>query len=270
VHAVRVEGGRVVEAWGDPGLVTFMRSAAKPLQALALVRAFPDLTSEEIAIASASHTARPEQLEVVRTLLARAGAGEEDLECGSVEGSRLRHNCSGKHAGMLCVCRARGWRWKGYRLPEHPLQRELLALVEETTASAVESTAIDGCGVVTFGLPLERMAEGFSRLVRGEVEGADRVVAAMTAEPELVEGPGMPATETMRALPGAIAKGGAEGLLGIGLPDGSGLVLKTEDGASRAVGPAAARILRISALAEVAITNSRGEEVGRVVGDGAA
>jgi L-asparaginase II len=269
VHAVTVRDGEVAEAWGDAGLVTFMRSAAKPIQALALVRAFSDLTIEDVAIASASHAARPEQLQAVRGLLARAEAGEDDLECGPVDGSRLRHNCSGKHAGMLCVCRANGWPREGYRLPGHPLQTALLGLVEEASASAVEDTAIDGCGVVTFGLPLERMAHAFARLVRGEPEGADRVAAAMTAAPDLVEGPGSPATETMRALPGAVVKGGAEGLLCVGLPDGSGLALKAEDGASRAVGPAAALILGVSALSETPITNSRGETVGRVAVYGA-
>jgi L-asparaginase II len=267
VHAARVRDGEVVEAWGDPGLVTYMRSAAKPLQALALVRAYSDLTTDEIAIACASHAARPEQLRAVEALLERAGAGENELECGPVDGSRLRHNCSGKHAGMLCVCRARGWPLEGYPFSGHPLQRELLALVEEAAESVVQGTAIDGCGVVTFALSLRRMAHAFSRLQRGELEGAERVVSAMTARPELVEGPGSPATEVMRARPGTVAKGGAEGVLCAGLPDGSALAFKAEDGASRALGPAAAVILGISALAEAPIENSLGEQVGSVVAD---
>jgi L-asparaginase II len=269
VHAVIVRAGDVAEAWGDPGLVTFLRSAAKPIQALALVRAVPNLAIEHLAIAAASHAARTEQLEAVRGLLARAEAVEEDLECGPVEGSRLRHNCSGKHAGMLCVCRAEGWPRQGYRLPEHPLQRRLLEIVAQAAEVPVEalSTATDGCGVVTFGLPLHRMAHAFSRLVREELEGAGRVVEAMTARPDLVEGSGSSATETMRALPGAIAKGGAEGLFCVGLPDGSGVALKAEDGASRALGPAAAEVLGISALAEIPIENSRGERVGAVLVD---
>lgn len=267
VHAVTVRNGAVVEARGDPGFVTFMRSAAKPLQALALVREFSDLTTEEVAIASASHGARSDQLTAVRALLTRAGAGVEDLECGAVDGSRLRHNCSGKHAGMLCVCRARGWPREGYRLPEHPLQVVLREIVADAAGVPVDSmpTATDGCGVVTFALPLHRMASAFSGLVRGEPQGADCVVEAMTARPELVEGPGSPATETMRALEGAVAKGGAEGLLCVGLPDGTGIALKAEDGASRPLGPAVAQFLGVSALAETPIKNSRGENVGAVV-----
>jgi L-asparaginase II len=264
VHAVRVRDGEVVEAWGDPGRVTFMRSAAKPFQALPLVRARVDLSEEELAIACASHGAAPAQLAAVEALLARSGSTEGDLECGPENGSRLRHNCSGKHAGMLCTCVARGWERRGYRLPGHPLQRELLALVEEATESVVESTAIDGCGVVTFALTLAAMANGFARLAKEEVAGGREIVAAMTGHPELVEGLGRAATEVMRALPEAVAKGGAEGLLCIGLPDGTGYALKVEDGASRATLPAVALLLGLSALAEAALENSRGEEVGKI------
>src|ERR687892_2832930 len=99
-----------------------MRSAAKPFQALPLARACVDLTEEELAIACASHGAAPEQVAAVEALLARSGSSEDDLECGPENGSRLRHNCSGKHAGMLALCRANGWRTEGYRLSEHPVQ----------------------------------------------------------------------------------------------------------------------------------------------------
>jgi L-asparaginase II len=258
VHAVRVESGKVVEAWGDPELMTFMRSSAKPLQALPLVRVYENLSDEEVAIACASHGAAPEQLAAVKLLLARSWSSEEDLECGPVDGSRLRHNCSGKHAGMLAVCAARGWPREGYRLADHPLQKELVALVAEAAgARKALPTAID--------LPLENMAKAFGRLALGELEGAERIVAAMTAKPELVEGPGRTTTEVMKELPGVIAKGGAEGLLCVGYRDGVGFALKAEDGATRAVGPAAGFLFGISALAESPIENSRGDVVGRVV-----
>jgi L-asparaginase II len=266
VHAVRVEGGNAVEAWGDPELVTFMRSSAKPLQALPLVRSYENLSDEEVAIACASHGAAPEQLEAVKLLLARSWSSEDDLECGPVEGSRLRHNCSGKHAGMLAVCAARGWPREGYRLPDHPLQKEIVAVVTEAAgAKKVLPTAIDGCGVVTFALSLADMAKAFGRLALGEFDGAERIVAAMTAKPELVEGPGRTTTEVMKELPGAIAKGGAEGLLCVGYRDGVGFALKAEDGAARAVGPAAGVLFGISALAEIPVENSRGDVVGRVL-----
>jgi L-asparaginase II len=269
VQAVRVEGDKVREFWGDPDLVTFMRSAAKPLQALLLVRAYGTLSEEEIAIASASHGADPEQLEAVKLLLARSWSSEDDLECGPVEGSRLRHNCSGKHAGMLAVCASRGWRREGYRLEGHPLQQEIRKLIVEAAAAGWEvPTAIDGCGVVTFALPLRSMATAFARLAAREFEGSDRITAAMTAKPELVEGPGRTATELMKALPGLVAKGGAEGLLCVGYPDGIGFALKAEDGATRPLGPAAALLLGVSELAERPLENSRGDRVGRVIAAG--
>ena len=265
VHAVRFEGGKVTESWGDPQLVTFLRSAAKPLQALPLVRAYDALADEEVAIACASHGAAPEQLEAVKLLLARSWSSEDDLECGPVDGSRLRHNCSGKHAGMLAVCAARDLPRVGYRRPDHPLQREIGAIVAEVAGlKRKPPTAVDGCGVVTFALPLERMAAAFSRLIGTEIEGAERIRLAMTAQPELVEGPGRTATEVMKALPGVIAKGGAEGLLCLAYSDGVAFALKAEDGASRPLGPAAAFLLDVATLAEAPLENSLGEAVGRV------
>jgi L-asparaginase II len=268
VHVVRTDGGKVKEAWGDPKLVTFLRSAAKPLQALSLVRVYEGLADEEVAIASASHDALPEQLDAVKLLLARSWSSEDDLECGPVDGSRLRHNCSGKHAGMLAVCAARGWPRLGYRLPDHPLQEEIAAIVADSAAAkAPPPTAIDGCGVVTFALSLGEMARAFGRLAAGDLDGAPHVTSAMIAKPELVEGPGRTATEVMKELPGVVAKGGAEGLLCVGFRDGVGFALKAEDGSSRALGPAVGSILGVAALAEVPVDNSRGDVVGRVVAE---
>jgi L-asparaginase II len=266
VHAVEVRDGRVLRAWGDPTLVAYVRSAAKPLQALPLVLAYPTIPDEELVIACASHGARPEQLELVEALLSRAGAAEADLECGPVDGSRLRHNCSGKHAGMLCVCAAHGWPRKGYRLPEHPLQSVLLGIVAEATELPRDgiATATDGCGVVTYALPLRAMADAYSRLVRDELDGSARIVEAMRGHPQLVEWSGTPATEVMLAVEGAVAKGGAEGVLCVGLPDGRGVACKVEDGTSRALGPAAGSLFDAPALAHAPVENSRGEEVGTI------
>jgi L-asparaginase len=270
IHAARLDPeGRLAEERGEPGLVTFMRSAAKPLQALLLVRSYDDLADEDVAIACASHGARAEQLAAVRELLARAGGTEDDLECGAVDGSRLNHNCSGKHAGFLCVCAAQGWPFPNYREPRHPLQVEVLAAIDQAAGlgGAEVPIAVDGCGVPTFGLPLERMAAAFGRLVRHELVGAERVAAAMTAHPALVEGPGSAATEVMQAIPGAVAKGGAEGILCVGLPDGSALALKAEDGSSRGLLPAAAALLDLGDFRVSTIRNSRGEAVGEIVAE---
>jgi L-asparaginase len=262
--AVLVGDGAVVEAWGDPELVCHVRSAAKPLQALPLVPY--DLPSEELAIACASHEARPAQLVAVRALLERAGVSTDDLECGAEHGSRLRHNCSGKHAGFLFLCRRRGWETEGYRLPEHPLQQELLALVAETVGrpTGKVATAIDGCGVPTFALSLTEMARMFAGFVGGHPPGMATVVAALTAHPELVGGPRAVDTLVMRALPGAVAKRGAEGVLCVGLEDGRGLALKVEDGAYRAAYAAAGVVLRIPELAERPLHSSRGDVVGTI------
>jgi L-asparaginase II len=268
VHAVAVRDGAVVDAVGDPSLVTFFRSSAKPLQALPVVRARPDLDDAEIAIACASHLARPEQLAPVRSLLAKAPASEDELECGA-EPTPLEHNCSGKHAGMLALCRAESWPSVGYRLPEHPCQQAMLA--EVAAAADVEPasvpTGVDGCGVVTFALPLKRMAFAFSRLE--ELEGGDRVARAMRAHPDLIRGPSAADTVLMRALPGWIAKGGAEGLLCAASPDGLGVALKVEDGATRAVRSASAGFLArlgVDGLeASVPLTSSRGDVVGEIV-----
>jgi L-asparaginase II len=273
VHAAAVRGGEVVASAGDPHLVTFMRSAAKPLQALPLVRAVADLPPDEIAIACASHLARPDQLEPVAALLARADANaERDLECGPAgePPERIRHNCSGKHAGMLALCRARGWDRSGYRLAGHPVQEamlEELAGAAEVDAKAIP-TAVDGCGVVTFALSLERMAHAFSRLA--ELEGGGRVIDAMRARPELIRGEGSADTDLMRALPGWVAKGGAEGVLCAAGPDGGGVALKCEDGSARPLKPALAALLaRLEVeveegFARVPAYNSRGEVVGEV------
>jgi L-asparaginase II len=266
VHAVAVQGGKVVEAAGDPDLVCFFRSSAKPLQTLPLARAYDDLDPRELAIASASHLALPEQLDAVRLLLDRAGATEDDLECGP-EPTRIEHNCSGKHAGMLALCRARGWPFEGYRLAGHPVQEACRA--EIATAAGIDElpTAVDGCGVVTFALTLERMAHAFSRLE--SLDAGAAVATAMRKHPELIRGPNAPDTVLMQRLPGWIAKGGAEALLCAVSPDGLGVVAKVEDGGSRAVGPGVAAFLarlgnEVPELVSMPLRNSRNELVGAV------
>jgi L-asparaginase II len=271
-YAVAVRGGDVVEAAGDPSLNCFMRSSSKPLQALPLVRARDDLPEEELAIACASHRDTPEQVAAVRALLARAEATQQDLELGPQEGrppELIHNNCSGNHAGMLALCRARGWPIQGYRLPEHPVQqacREVHAEAAEVEPDAMP-TGTDGCGIVTFALTLERMAHAFSRLE--SLPGGDRVAAAMRARPDLVGGPDSADYFLMREAPGWLAKGGAEGLICAVGPDGTGVALKTEDGSSRAHAPALAAFLArlgvdLPGLAERPVLNTRGERVGEM------
>jgi L-asparaginase II len=272
VHAAAVRDGELVASAGDARLVTLLRSSAKPFQALPLARAYDDLDTRELAIASASHLAEPYHLEAVRMLLRRAHCGEDDLECGP-EGhppARIKHNCSGKHAGMLAVCRAHGWRTEGYRLAGHRMQRQNLEDVAQAAGVDPDEirTAVDGCGVVTFALTLERMARMFSTLELTR-EGA-RIADAMRAHPEYTRGPGATDTELMRSIDGAVAKGGAEGLMCGTLPEGTGFALKSADGNARPLRAALASFLRdlgheLPDFASTPLQNSRGEEVGEVV-----
>src|SRR5262249_10728204 len=271
VHGVAVRDGEQVAAFGDPSLVASLRSAAKPIQALPLARAYPDLGDEELAIAAASHFGTERHVAAVRRLLAATGGGEEELDCGIQDGrppEPIYDNCSGKHAGMLAVCRAHGWPVEGYRHPDHPLQRSLLA--EVAAAAELEpdelGTGIDGCGVVAFALPLERAALAYSRLE--QLDGGERVAAAMRAHPELVGGEGATDTTLMQQQPGIAAKGGAEGLL-CASGGGMGLALKVTDGNPRALRPALAVLaerlgMPLTGFDEVVQRNRHGEPTATV------
>ena len=274
VHAVAVQHGSVVAQAGDAALVVSLRSSAKPLQALLLARAYANLNEDELAIASASHYGTPEHVEVVRRLLSATGGSEDELDCGLQDRrppQPVFHNCSGKHAGMIAVCRAHGWPVEGYRRADHPLQRALLD--EVAGVAAVEpdevATGLDGCGVVCFGVPLERAAAAFASLER--LDGGDRIASSMRAWPVLVGGEGATDTELMRTGPEWIAKGGAEGLMCAASSAGIGLAVKVADGNSRALRPALAAFgaqlgLDLPAFAEVTLRNSHGEPAGTVSG----
>lgn len=267
VHAVAVRDGAVVAQAGDAGLTCFMRSSSKPLQALPLVRARDDLSQADIAIACASHRASPEQLAAARALLDKAGCTEDDLELGLQDGRpphKLYNNCSGKHAGMLALCRAHGWPTRGYHEPEHPVQQACAAAHAEAAGARVAElpTGIDGCGVVTFALPLERMALAFATLPA--LDGGDRIAGALRAHPELLGGEDGADVLLIRHTETLVAKGGAEGLLCVAdLATGTGYVLKCEDGSSRPLATAAAAFVGVE-LPPTRIANTRGEIVGDV------
>jgi len=252
VHVADTDG----PAYGDPGLVCYLRSSAKPVQAIPFVEGYDDLDDDEIAIACASHRAEPAQLEAVRKVLARAGATVDDLENGLQEGrpeGKLGHNCSGKHAGMLAACRAHGWPLHPYRDLAHPLQQRICELV------GGEGYATDGCGVPTFAMPLSEMATLLTRV-------PPRIADAMRARPELVgASEDAPDTDLMRVRPGWIAKGGAEGLFCAASAEGRGAALKVEDGSYRAIRPALGRVFGVADFERVPVTNSRGEVVGEMV-----
>ena len=257
VHAVAVRDGRVELAAGDPGLLTYLRSSAKPIQALPVARARPDLDDEQLALVCASHRATPEQLAVVRRILSDAPATEDDLECGSGP-DRILHNCSGKHAGFLALCRARSWTTHGYRLAAHPCQeavRDEVAELAEVEPGSMP-TGVDGCGVPTFALTLERSAHAFTRLA--QADGGDRVVAAMRGHPGLLVGPVSEDARLIEILDGWVAKGGAEGLFCAASAAGLGIALKVVDGSFR---PLAAAVTHVLSLLGVHVEGLGGDEV---------
>ncbi len=275
MHAVAVRDGAVVAERGDGGLTCFMRSASKPIQALPLARARDDLDDRDLAIASASHHATPDQLAAVEALLAKAPAQEDDLELGLQPGRpphKLQHNCSGKHAGMLALCRANGWPTQGYRLPDHPVQQACKAAHAEAADvdEAELPTATDGCGVVTFALPLERMAFAYARFE--QLPEATRIADAMRAHPDLVGGPdGVDCTLMRRRATGSQRRRRGPALRR--RPERDCLRPQVRGRRSRPLGPALAAFLEplgtaLPALRTEPLRNSRGEIVGELRLDG--
>jgi len=294
--AVVDAAGKLVASAGDPDLVTFWRSGAKPFQALPLIEDGAalhfKLTRQDLALACASHSSEPAQVTLVREFLQRIGCSERDLMCGphrplsdavakdyEMRGVRLTaiySNCSGKHTGMLALAKHHGWPTEFYARVEHPVQRRCLQSISDHTDVPANDigVAVDGCGVATFALPLRKMALAYARLGMRDAGSATRnVVEAMLHHPELVAGEGRPCTEMMRAHPGrVVAKVGAEGVYSAALlREGLGVTLKVEDGHSVASALAIAAVLaelglkpQPASLLKRPITNSRGETVGEM------
>jgi L-asparaginase II len=268
--AVADAEGRLVAAAGDPGEVTFLRSAAKPAQALALVESGAverfGLAEREIAVIIGSHGGEPFHLEAVRSILAKIGLSEEALQCGAhapfhkpsaralraacAAPTPLHNNCSGKHAGMLALAVHLGSPVASYLDPGHPVQARIRVLVEDLAGlpEGGARIAIDGCSAPTFAMPLRAAALLYARLVaadgprarngaggRESRDAAARVVRAMRGHPEMVGGTGRLCTVLLRAAPerSLVAKIGAEGFYALGyVRDGAafGIALKIADG----------------------------------------
>jgi L-asparaginase II len=245
--------GGVVLAAGVRDEPVLPRSTLKPLQALATLTTGAPLSGPALAIAAGSHTGDDRHVAVVGAILAAAGLPVDALRCpvdwpedeatrmtmirSGEAPQRIRMNCSGKHAAMLAAAAAHSWRTdEGYLDPEHPVQREARATVERVTGTAVAHVAIDGCGAPLFGLPLRGLAAGFQALALAPAGSPEAEVAdAMRTFPEYVGGwDGHPNTTLMRAVPGMIAKGGAEGVLAAATRDGYAVAVKAIDGSPRA------------------------------------
>lgn len=286
-------------AWrlGDVRRPVLPRSSLKPLQALGMVRCGLELPAELLALACSSHAGEGFHLDGVREILAGAGLDESALQTppdlpleqsvreaylrAGGERSSLVMNCSGKHAAMLATCVLRQWPTDDYLRPDHPLQQALASTVAELTGEPPE-LAVDGCGAPALSTSLTGLARAFGLLARGvrttgaADPGAAAVADAIREHPAHVSGTGRDELRLLRAVPGLIAKLGAEACYVAALPDGRSWALKIDDGGDRArVVAMAAVLLRdgvgdlpgvdAASLERLAVAELRGG--GRVVGD---
>lgn len=255
--------GSVEFAYGDVEAVMMPRSSNKPMQAVAMLENGLDLTGELLALAAASHAGEPFHLEGVRKILAGAGLDEQALACpadwplaeqaklamvrAGGDRQRVTMNCSGKHAAMLATCVVNHWPITDYLAPDHPMQRASRAAVERLSGEPVRHDAIDGCGAPLYGISLVGLARAFRACVLAAPATPERRVAdAMRAHPEYVSGTDRIDTDLMAGVPGLLAKGGAEGVQAVALPDGRAIAVKVGDGdhERRAVGPVLVAALR--------------------------
>ncbi len=246
--------GRVLSVAGNAETASFIRSALKPFQALAVTTTGTleryELSDRDLAIICSSHQGTVEQVRQVFNILWRCDIDPELLQCPipATARSPLQYNCSGKHAGMLAVCQQRHWPLQTYLQRNHPVQQLILTKVAELLKMpAVEFiSAHDDCGAPTYFMQLGQMAALYAQLASGTNLDMERVVRAMTHHPLLVAGEGQFDTELMRLTAGEIvSKSGAEGVQCIGrVGEGMGLAIKVMDGAKRAKHAAAIHLLR--------------------------
>ena len=253
--------GTAVFTHGDATVPFFPRSANKPLQAAAMLRNGLDLDGELLALAAASHSGEDFHAGGVRAILAAAGLTEASLRCPPAwpldeatahrlikEGdgeTRVRMNCSGKHAAMLATCVANGWPTGTYTQRDHPLQQAIGRTIEELAGEKAAATGVDGCGAPLFALTLAGLARAFRQLVLAEPGTPGRRVAdAMRAHPEWTSGTDRDERKLMDAVPGLLVKAGAEGVNAFALKGGQAAAIKIDDGNARARTPVTAAVLR--------------------------
>ena len=259
---------------GDVDEPVFPRSAVKAIQALPLVASGAvdalAITDAELALACASHSGEPAHTEAAAAMLAKAGRDEATLECGchwpfdvkaaralaerGERPSQLHNNCSGKHAGFVCLACASDIDPAGYVGPDHPVQETVRAALEEVTGATLtqDRRGMDGCSIPTYAMPLTCLAYGFAKFGSGAHLSADyakaatRIRKAVAANPFMVGGTGKFDTRVMEGLgPRVFLKTGAEGVYCAALPElGLGVALKCEDGATRAAEAMMAAIIR--------------------------
>lgn len=278
--------GQVRLQLGDIEAACYPRSALKPVQAVAMVRAGLPLTGELLALAASSHSGEDRHLDGARRILEAAGLGERhlrnvpDLPLDPAvrdvwvrerrEPSRPAQNCSGKHAAMLHTCRLNGWSLDDYLDPGHPLQQAVAECVEDLTGQRVAQVTVDGCGAPLFATSLHGLARAAARVATaGPGTPEARVADAMRTHPEMVSGTGRDVAALMRAVPGLLAKDGYEGVQIAALPDGRAVAVKIADGASRARVPVTAAALARAGVDPALLTGLAGAPLlggGRPVG----
>ena len=270
--------GKVQLQLGDIEAACYPRSALKPVQAVALVRAGLPLDGDLLALTAASHSGEERHLDGARRILELAGLGEGDLRNvpdlpydpvvrdtwvrAGRPASRLAQNCSGKHAAMLYTCRLNGWSLDDCLDPGHPLQQAIAEIVEDLTGQRIARVTVDGCGAPLFSVSLHGLARAVARIataVPGTPEA--RVADAMRAHPEMVSGAGRDVARLMRAVPGLLAKDGFEGVEVAALPDGRAVAVKIADGANRARVPVAAAALSLAGVDPALLTEFAGEQL---------
>lgn len=265
--------GKVVFSAGEVEAPVFPRSACKAMQALPLVESGAADTyrfgNRELAIACASHSGEDDHAALAASMLARAGLDVSALECGAhwsfdqkplihqartlEKPSALHNNCSGKHAGFVCAACHSGMEVEGYVTYDHPLQGEIRGIMEGLTGAVLahDNCGTDGCSIPTYAVPLNRLADGFGKMLTGRglapvrAAAARRLIAACMAEPFYVAGTKRFCTRLMEIAPGEIfAKTGAEGVYCALLPEkGISIAVKCEDGAGRAAETMVAAVL---------------------------
>jgi L-asparaginase II len=259
----------------------FPRSSNKPMQALGMLRNGLSLNGELLALAGASHSGEAFHLDGVRRILAGAGLDESALRTPAAypiddqardEWIHTGHtidpitmNCSGKHAAMLATCVANDWPTHDYRStdasgqesildyrsPEHPVQQVIRTAIEDSAGEKASYTAVDGCGAPLLAISLAGLARSFGLFASAAPDSLEgRIADAFRTHPEYASGTRRDEAALMRAVPGLFCKAGAEGVYAVGLPDGRGLAVKIDDGASRA-----RAVVMAAALQRIGIDN---------------
>jgi L-asparaginase II len=295
--------GKLIASVGDPHFSSFLRSSAKPFQALALIPHLETLglNSSHLAVAMASHNGEPIHVETVADLQAKAGVKLEWLVCGTHQPfsasaraalranhqkpNVLQHNCSGKHSGMLAACLAKDLPTTGYAQPDHPLQQEIANDIRALMQTDTLEVAIDGCSVPCYRVPLERVALGMSKFAAPQTASTNYqsrleiAFHAMREHPYLIAGEHRIDTSLMQHIPNLISKIGAEAFMVLAVrntPHGNlGIAMKIEDGTERARDVAVLRILeqlgvivsddnQFSSYRNTTLKNHAGLEVGEI------